>query len=98
MKFQSTISLLSLALSSVVTAAPGVSVESDSAFPIGFSKHKNARAVGRLFEIDGKVQYFAGELLWSSLNSYDQYLTNYRNQCLVARSLELQQRCGHLSY
>lgn len=63
MKFQSTISLLSLALSSVVTAAPSAGVESDSAFPIGFSKYKNARAVGRLFEIDGKVQYFAGELL-----------------------------------
>lgn len=63
MKFQSTISLLSLALSSVVTAAPNVGVEVNSAFPIGFSKHKNARTVGRLFEIDGKIQYFAGELL-----------------------------------
>lgn len=63
MKFQSTIPLLSLALSSVVTAAPSSSVELNSAFPIGFSKHKNAKPAGRLFEIDGKVQYFAGEFL-----------------------------------
>lgn len=30
------------------------------AYPIGQSKSHNAKVAGRLFDIDGKVEYFAG--------------------------------------
>lgn len=38
------------------------SAQPPPAYPIGQVKGANAKVAGRLFDIDGKVQYFAGEL------------------------------------
>jgi mannan endo-1,4-beta-mannosidase len=73
--------LIPLFMTSVVSAAalPSANLLASSAtnqpacsYPIGTSNGKNAKVSGRLFEIDGKVEYFAGmfDLLsrWQSLN------------------------------
>lgn len=64
MKFQTSLSLLSLAFSSAVIAAPS-GPKDGCVYPIGHGGQKNAKVAGRLFEIDGKVQYFAGKLLYT---------------------------------
>jgi mannan endo-1,4-beta-mannosidase len=64
MKF-STASLLSSVLASSALAAPTilsstVDEQPALAYPIGTTGNANAKVAGRLFDIDGKVQYFAG--------------------------------------
>jgi len=61
MKSLSVISIFSLALC-LSSASPFSSPSTDCAYPIGQGNGQNARAVGRLFEIDG--QYFAGTNAW----------------------------------
>ncbi|KAF8854067.1 family 5 putative glycoside hydrolase [Acephala macrosclerotiorum] len=62
-----TSAVLSLALASCVAAAPAILSSSTKqpacAYPIGKSG-SNAKVSGRLFEIDGKVEYFAGSNAW----------------------------------
>jgi mannan endo-1,4-beta-mannosidase len=64
MKF-STASLLSSVLASSVLAAPTIlsstTEQPACAYPIGTTGNANAKVAGRLFDIDGKVQYFAGK-------------------------------------
>ena len=73
--------LIPLFMTSVISAAapPSATLLASSAtnqpacsYPIGTSNGKNAKVSGRLFEIDGKVEYFAGmfDLMswWQSLN------------------------------
>jgi mannan endo-1,4-beta-mannosidase len=60
-------SILSLALASSAVAAPtlqaaGSAQQPPLAYPVGFSGGQNARVAGRVFDIDGRVQYFAGQL------------------------------------
>jgi mannan endo-1,4-beta-mannosidase len=71
MKF-STASLLSSVLASSVLAAPTilsstVDEQPACAYPIGTNGNVNAKVSGRLFDIDGKVQYFAGRTASLSL-------------------------------
>lgn len=62
MKF--TRSALGFALASSTLAAPTLlpaeSSQPACSYPIGQSGGSNAKVAGRLFEIDGKVEYFAG--------------------------------------
>ena len=74
--------LIPLFMTSVISAAalPSATLLASSAtnqpacsYPIGTTSNgKNAKVSGRLFEIDGKVEYFAGmfDLMswWQSLN------------------------------
>lgn len=61
MKFQVTCTLAGIGLAAIVAAAPSAkSPQSGSVYPIDFSGGKNAKVAGRLFNIDGKVGYFAG--------------------------------------
>lgn len=56
-----------LGIAASVTALPTVSVNSvqpPCAFPIGTGKGSNAKTVGRLFNLDGRVGYFAGSNAW----------------------------------
>jgi len=72
MKYQ--LSILSLVLSTCVSAVPlgHPQANTDCTFPIGFGG-QNAKPVGRVFDIDGRVEYFAGTNAWwlahLSLNS-----------------------------
>jgi len=70
MKF-STASLLSSVLASSVLAAPTIlsstAEQPACAYPIGTTGNANAKVAGRLFDIDGKVQYFAGRTASLSL-------------------------------
>jgi mannan endo-1,4-beta-mannosidase len=89
-------SALGLALASSVLASP-VLLSADSqqpacAYPIGQSGGSNAKVAGRLFEIDGKVGYFAG-MTDTDCNLYK--LTSFREQCLVACTLEQEFRRGY---
>lgn len=59
-------------------------------YPIGGFNGTNAKVSGRLFEIDGKVGYFAG-LFNSRLQM--QQLNVSRKQCLVAGTFEQQLGC-----
>ncbi len=56
---------LSLALAcSTLTVATILTPDSEQppcAYPVGKSGGTNAKVAGRLFDIDGKVEYFAGE-------------------------------------
>jgi len=58
-------SALSLALAcSALTVATILTPDSEQppcAYPVGQSGGANAKVAGRLFDIDGKVEYFAGE-------------------------------------
>lgn len=62
------ITILTCALVSSSLAAPTLlsadSVQPATAYPIGQSKGSNAMVAGRLFNIDGKVGYFAGSNAW----------------------------------
>lgn len=52
-----------LALSATAIALPTNQVrdgQAQSAYPIGTSKSQNAKVAGRVFNIDGRVGYFAG--------------------------------------
>lgn len=64
MKFP-TCSILSLALATRVIAAPTIQAatahQPPSPYPIGRHGGANAKVAGRLFDIDGRVEYFAGE-------------------------------------
>lgn len=58
-------SLLWYVLAVAATALPTSALHIDNtqpapAFPIGQAKGANAKVAGRLFDIDGKVEYFAG--------------------------------------
>lgn len=60
-------SVVSLALASCIAAAPtilssSVTKQPACAYPIGRSG-SNAKVSGRVFDIDGKVEYFAGMLI-----------------------------------
>ncbi|KAE8441983.1 hypothetical protein EG329_004109 [Mollisiaceae sp. DMI_Dod_QoI] len=64
----STQSVLGLLLASCVIAAPAIQSSPASqqpavAYPIG-QNGSNAKVAGRLFNIDGKVEYFAGNNAW----------------------------------
>jgi hypothetical protein len=59
-------------------------------YPIGTSNGTNAKVSGRLFAIDGKVEYFAGLF---NLEPRCQLLIHSREQCLVAGTFEQQFRC-----
>ncbi len=61
--------LIPLFMTSVISAAalPSANLLASSAanqpacsYPIGTSNGKNAKVSGRLFDIDGRVEYFAG--------------------------------------
>lgn len=69
----SLLSLASLTLASPLTGrerAPNDHIRSpddpqpDCAYPIGRFGGANAKVAGRLFDIDGRVQYFAGSNAW----------------------------------
>lgn len=54
-----------MGLAASAAAASNESLHIDSnqpppAYPIGQTKGQNAKVAGRLFDIDGKVEYFAG--------------------------------------
>ncbi|KAL3423950.1 endo-beta-1,4-mannanase [Phlyctema vagabunda] len=58
-----------LGCATLAVALPAVQADTAAhqpapAYPIGTGKGRNARAVGRLFEIDGRVGYFAGSNAW----------------------------------
>lgn len=59
------LALLGFTLSSLVSSVPVIQDISEpqppSAFPIGTSSGANAKTAGRLFDIDGRVEYFAGK-------------------------------------
>lgn len=61
-------SLLWSFLAAAASALPASTLHLDDAnaqpalaYPIGQSNGTNAKVAGRLFEVDGKVQYFAGQ-------------------------------------
>lgn len=62
MRFQALLKWSLLVVS--VTALPAAlhidSSQPPPAYPIGQGKGSNARVAGRIFNIDGKVEYFAG--------------------------------------
>ncbi|ROW07561.1 hypothetical protein VPNG_06781 [Cytospora leucostoma] len=66
MKLQVTLSwsLLGAAFTALSTALHIDSIQPPPAYPIGQVRASNARVVGRVFEIDGKVEYFAGSNAW----------------------------------
>jgi mannan endo-1,4-beta-mannosidase len=55
--------LVALGLAALASTAPtfNSAVSPDCTYPIGTRGGENARVSGRLFEIDGRVQYFAGK-------------------------------------
>lgn len=62
-------SVLAVGLVASAFAASNESLHIDStqpppAYPIGKTKGQNAKVAGRLFDIDGKVEYFAGSYLF----------------------------------
>jgi mannan endo-1,4-beta-mannosidase len=65
MKFP-TSSVLSLAFATGAVAAPAIlaadAQQPACTYPIGKSGGSNAKVSGRLFNIDGKVEYFAGNI------------------------------------
>jgi mannan endo-1,4-beta-mannosidase len=70
--------LIPLFMTSVISAAalPSATLLASSAtnqpacsYPIGSSNGKKAKVSGRLFEIDGKVEYFAGGGVGQKFNS-----------------------------
>jgi mannan endo-1,4-beta-mannosidase len=85
MRFATTALGLTLVTSSI--AAPTLlnaeSSQPACAYPIGQSGGSNAKVAGRLFNIDGKVEYFAG---WNEFPLQTQQLICYRKQCMVART------------
>ncbi|ORY63485.1 glycoside hydrolase superfamily [Pseudomassariella vexata] len=68
MKFSSCISaLLGAAVTATALPSSSVSVSSKqpaSKYPIGNGKGPNAKVAGRVFDIDGRVGYFAGSNAW----------------------------------
>jgi hypothetical protein len=58
--FNAVLFVLGLIASISAAPAPTVDASVESTYPIGKRGEDNAKAVGRLFEIDGKAQYFAG--------------------------------------
>ena len=76
MKFSILLSMTSViaaaALTSASLLASSATNQPACSYPIGTSNGKNAKVSGRLFEIDGRVEYFAGmfDLMnwWQSLN------------------------------
>jgi mannan endo-1,4-beta-mannosidase len=60
--------ILSLAFAVFVAAAPlepeSKRAEQECTYPIGQHGNNFAKVAGRLFEIDGKVQYWAGTNAW----------------------------------
>ena len=65
MKFP-TNSVLSLAFATSAVAAPTIlaanAQQPACTYPIGKSGGSNAKVAGRLFNVDGKVEYFAGDI------------------------------------
>ena len=65
MKFPNS-SILSLVFATSAVAAPAIQAaaaqQPASIYPIGTNGGSNARVAGRLFNIDGKVEYFAGNV------------------------------------
>jgi mannan endo-1,4-beta-mannosidase len=59
-------SILSLLFSIGARAAPAIQAagaqQPPCAYPIGTNGGSNAKVAGRLFNIDGKVEYFAGKI------------------------------------
>lgn len=95
MKFPSR-SILSLVLATGVAAAPAIQAadaqQPAPIYPIGFSGGSNAKVAGRLFDIDGKVEYFAGNF---SIFHMHGIADIFRIQCMVACAFEQQLRCRH---
>lgn len=85
-------SVLAVGLVASAVAASNESLHIDStqpppAYPVGKTKGQNAKVTGRLFDIDGKVEYFAGSYLFfkssQTSHSRDRILgTQYSNSCL----------------
>lgn len=63
-----TITALSFVLITSALSAPTLlsaeSAQPSTAYPIGQTKGSNAKVAERLFNIDGKVEYFAGSNAW----------------------------------
>jgi mannan endo-1,4-beta-mannosidase len=52
--------LVSVAVKATPVLLPASATQPAASYPIGKASGSNAKVSGRLFEIDGKVQYFAG--------------------------------------
>lgn len=62
MKF-STFASVAAALTSTAAAFPAAqNIQAESSYPVGTAKSSNVKVAGRLFNIDGRVGYFAGKL------------------------------------
>jgi hypothetical protein len=62
MKFSINSTLIAFGLVAVAAAAPAaVNAESECTYPIGTGRGSNAKVNGRLFEIDDRVEHFAGK-------------------------------------
>ncbi len=91
-------SVLSLALAcSTLTVATILSADSEQppcAYPIGQSGGANVKVAGRLFDIDGKVEYFAGK---TTVECHEVSLNLLRIECMVACSPQFELRRWHRS-
>lgn len=93
MKFSFCSSFLSLAFAVVVIGVPATSIHIDDAatqpavaYPIGTTGGTNAKVAGRIFHIDGRVEYFAGKSY--SVATRAKVLMSSRYQCMVACTSE----------
>lgn len=71
-------SVLALAATALPSALHISNKQPPPAYPIGQGKGSNAKVSGRLFNIDGKKEYFAGESEASSC--HPQHLPNHKHQ------------------